>query len=119
MIKVIGSLTRAIVATASIYSRKLASLSVSGIKAVISVTPKKLVVSYSNKLVQATTTNKLVAVSYSNIQAKVITGPYSSGISLADILNISSAGTILKQDYVDNANYFLEDYAGSSINITQ
>lgn len=119
MIKVIGSVIRAIVGIADIYSRKLVLASVNSIKAVTSTVPKKLVVSYTNKLVQATTVNKVVAVSYSNIKAKVIIGPYSSGIRIPDILNISSVGTVLKQDYVNNANYFLEDYVGSSINITQ
>ncbi len=120
MIKIVSSAVKNILAAVSVYSRKLSSaILASSITAITSTTPKKLVVSYSNKLAQASTTNKLLVVSYSNIIARVITGPYSAGTALSDSLNISSVAIALKQDYADNANYFLEDYVGSYINITQ
>ena len=120
MIKVVSSLVRNIVAVVSVYSRKISSAVVlASITAITTATPKKLVVSYSNKLAQASTNNKLVAVSYSNIIARVITGPYSAGTVLSDSLQLSSVVIALKQDYVDNAAYFLEDYVSSYINITQ
>ena len=120
MIKVVSSAVRNILAAVSVYSRKISSTVVlASITAITTATPKKLVLSYSNKLAQASTINKRVAVSYSNIIARVITGPYSAGTSLSDSLNISSAATVLIQSYADNASYFLEDYVGSYINITQ
>ena len=120
MIKLISSLVKTIIGIVGVYSRKILVVTVvSSITAVTSTIPKKLVVSYNNKLVQATTINKVAVIIYSNITARVIIGLDSLGLAFSDTLNISSVGTALVQNYVDNGSYFLEDYVGSSINITQ